>query len=419
MNNDTYVCPRCGQDVKVSARYCMKCGALNYSHPDNANMAKDQNKHVKHGSGNLEEYTYVNGELVKKNKDVGVKFGNNSGNKFICFLLNFLLSFIIIIGSFLYYYLPTNNFESLIFSNFSLICIVTSIIFIYLYSIELLYTKMNEKWWTWLIPIYNVMVLSKHVLGNFYLGILSVIPVVGQIYFIVLIYNLGKKFNYNGLFTVLFFPLYIPFMGLGTRLFDNQNYIDGYDRGLVEKEYKYKKAFMLLNFSALFVGIIIVVFLNLSVFGSMFNEADKTFYVYASNKIVSRTKSIIKNKEVVCGEVKFTNSDGVYYFHYPDASKELGFIFGMSREAIEAYVKVEIINGEKVFFIALTDGKFGIEETLAKDVSIKSVVKKSEINLPIDADDSCKSLNYYHLSIESLFDFFYNINKSIIRTNNK
>ena len=32
------VCPRCGATLNSTQRYCMKCGALNYEHPDNQKM---------------------------------------------------------------------------------------------------------------------------------------------------------------------------------------------------------------------------------------------------------------------------------------------------------------------------------------------------------------------------------------------
>ena len=32
------ICPRCGAEMDPSKRYCMKCGALNYEHPDNQKM---------------------------------------------------------------------------------------------------------------------------------------------------------------------------------------------------------------------------------------------------------------------------------------------------------------------------------------------------------------------------------------------
>ena len=32
------VCPRCGAELNSKQRYCMKCGALNYEHPDNQKL---------------------------------------------------------------------------------------------------------------------------------------------------------------------------------------------------------------------------------------------------------------------------------------------------------------------------------------------------------------------------------------------
>ena len=32
------ICPRCGAEMDPKQRYCMKCGALNYDHPDNQKM---------------------------------------------------------------------------------------------------------------------------------------------------------------------------------------------------------------------------------------------------------------------------------------------------------------------------------------------------------------------------------------------
>ena len=34
------ICPRCGAEMSSEQRYCMKCGALNYDHPDNQQMKR-------------------------------------------------------------------------------------------------------------------------------------------------------------------------------------------------------------------------------------------------------------------------------------------------------------------------------------------------------------------------------------------
>ena len=37
-------CSKCGAPMKEDARYCMKCGTLNYDHPDNQYMKKYMDK---------------------------------------------------------------------------------------------------------------------------------------------------------------------------------------------------------------------------------------------------------------------------------------------------------------------------------------------------------------------------------------
>ena len=41
------LCPRCGSEMNIKARCCLKCGYLNPEHPDN----KDMNKYSEVGLG--------------------------------------------------------------------------------------------------------------------------------------------------------------------------------------------------------------------------------------------------------------------------------------------------------------------------------------------------------------------------------
>ena len=41
INSSGYkICSRCGRPIKDSDRYCLKCGALNFDHPDNQYLKK-------------------------------------------------------------------------------------------------------------------------------------------------------------------------------------------------------------------------------------------------------------------------------------------------------------------------------------------------------------------------------------------
>lgn len=88
MNGDKMLCPRCGEKMKTNARYCMKCGYLNYNHPENASL--------KPYMGKLQETSnYVNGNLEMRKfmggkKTHEIRFGSKTGNKYLCFFLNFI-----------------------------------------------------------------------------------------------------------------------------------------------------------------------------------------------------------------------------------------------------------------------------------------------------------------------------------------
>ena len=54
-------CSKCGAEMKLSSRYCMKCGNLNYDHPLNVSMRD----YVKEDSAVTEEYVSLSNVDVK------------------------------------------------------------------------------------------------------------------------------------------------------------------------------------------------------------------------------------------------------------------------------------------------------------------------------------------------------------------
>ena len=59
VNNDVIYCNRCGAPMKKNQRYCMKCGNLNYDHPDNRSMRAYATGTVTEGG---QQQPYVVGE---------------------------------------------------------------------------------------------------------------------------------------------------------------------------------------------------------------------------------------------------------------------------------------------------------------------------------------------------------------------
>ena len=85
MNNEdqgyTIYCPRCGAEMNSNSRYCMKCGNLNSDHEANQSMKP----YIK---DNAEAYQVGSGEYISSNT-VQTSIGNNTGNRKLCFIVNF------------------------------------------------------------------------------------------------------------------------------------------------------------------------------------------------------------------------------------------------------------------------------------------------------------------------------------------
>ena len=100
---------------------------------------------------------------------------------------------------------------------------ISIILILYLISIWRLFVKLGEKGIYSIIPIYNIYILSKKLLGNgiFFIGFL--IPIVNIILMIYLNYKLGKMFNKNIIFIIgliILNPIFLIILS-----FDNSDYI--------------------------------------------------------------------------------------------------------------------------------------------------------------------------------------------------
>lgn len=100
---------------------------------------------------------------------------------------------------------------------------ISIILILYLISIWRLFVKLGEKGIYSIVPIYNIYILSKKLLGNgiFFIGFL--IPIVNVMLMIYLNYKLGKMFNKNIIFIIgliILNPIFLMILS-----FDNSDYI--------------------------------------------------------------------------------------------------------------------------------------------------------------------------------------------------
>jgi len=385
-NNDIIYCSRCGAEMKANSRYCMKCGNLNYDHPDNANMRQ-------YISNNVNSYTVGSGQSILGNVPDGAVtqgIANSTGNPLLCFCLNFFALLFIVGGSILFF-LVKHDFDvmSVFHSIIPVTALLFSIIFFYAYSMELIYMKTNHEWWSAVVPIYNNMVLAEITFNNRMLGLLALVPVVGFLFILVMFYKLGEKFGYNGWLSMFFFFIIIPMIAFGSHGYDGRTFVDPTVKNATEKEYGRKKIFLVTCFLFFAFGVAGFVYTYMNSLKETTEDIGKSYYKNATDKVISTTKDHINSGAITC-DVDYNAANGVYYFYYGDVGTQFRLPLAVTRDPISAYVKVVNANGASQYYISMTDGTYGYPETLSDSVTTDTVVKHATL----DFDSSFKPRCY-------------------------
>lgn len=235
-------CPKCGEEMAVDARYCMKCGYLNSEHKDNQSMKKYIKKSK---TGKFFSYQVQGGK--KSEATSFISRPSDTGNTLLCFLINYFLYLIVIIISF--YTIIGNGvieLEMITSSSFPKVVIIVSLIFLYIYALELIFVKTNRKWWLALIPIYNLFILADITFHNKIYGVLTLIPVIGEIFILVMLYKLGEQFQFKGILVALVPFVMIPVIGFSYSRFEGIDFIR--DEKEMERDYRNNNIFLVTVF---------------------------------------------------------------------------------------------------------------------------------------------------------------------------
>lgn len=84
------------------------------------------------------------------------------------------------------------------------------------------YTKAGEPGWASIVPIYNVMVLAKIAGRDPVYGLLTLIPLAGIIFYIIILLDVAKQFDVGGGFVaglILLPMVFWPILGFGSATF--------------------------------------------------------------------------------------------------------------------------------------------------------------------------------------------------------
>lgn len=260
-------CTSCGAEISVDDRICKQCGELNRQNPNNKNImsmvkhgdnARNNafqdsiNKNAQRASGIQSEYanpiqtTGVTSEVEIGTAPTTTTPIKSAEDAFKIPTAMIIVNVVLAIASLLPL-LAINIIVKILFANFlggilvgitgiiTAIYAVSALISAFMnFSLQVLYEKAGEKWWSCIIPIYNVYVLNKIVFNNGWMftimfiapiltllatvaGAAELSPVLGGVgalvtlgYAISLMYKLGKKFGVSGFFTLFLAPIAIP-----------------------------------------------------------------------------------------------------------------------------------------------------------------------------------------------------------------
>lgn len=248
-------CSRCGAEMKSDVRYCMKCGNLNYSHPDNVSMRP----YIKDVNSNKPLNSSDSSMMPKVIKNI------NLSNKMICLIVNILLHLVILFVT------------ASILKNF-LLFLGCFVLFIFNYSMQVVYIKANKKWWSYFIPFYNMYVFCQITLDNGWIFLLYFVPFVNLVVYFISLYRLGIRFGRNGLFTLFLPVVFIPIIAFSkdTASLSVQNLsdekvevVDTKTKTRTEINY-HRKQFILSLF--VLVGFSILVYFSLPYIKQIYND---------------------------------------------------------------------------------------------------------------------------------------------------
>ena len=372
-NSDMIVCGRCGAPMNRNARYCMKCGNLNYNHEDNASMRP-----------------FIQ-EQVERNdipSNISLSAGDRTGNVQLCFFFNlFALLLFVFISFFAFYSFQYHDLLSVLSSFFPVVVLLLCVSFFYIYACQFILMKANQPWWSIFVPFYHFMVLSDITFQNKYLGLLCIFPIFGQLFFLAMIYKLGKQFHHSGLLTLLFPVVMIPVIGFGNSMYGNYSIVRQDDS--LEKFFQRKKTFLGILFLIIFGSIGIFLYTHWNQVLNLHSFIGKEYYVYAGQKFVDKVKKSIDSNKISCSDSSFVKGENVYYFYYYDLGDAVYLPLYSYRKPLFGYVKVDYTLGEAQYFVSISDGTYGFSETLIDNVNVDMLTQYSSIDSIPDSSISC------------------------------
>lgn len=368
------ICPRCGAEMKPEQRYCMKCGALNYDHPDNQKMkGYITEEELEKAKKNYLESNTVGKDTIEIGGQV---YANNPEEKKRSTYVDTRAAlglgavFAIVLGLACYFYFPF----SLLMSVAVALCFFLVVFYVLVFIS--LFMKGGYSGFTPLIPFYNLYAYYDIALGNGWLFLVALIPIVGIIFSFYASYKMGKVFGKSGWLTV-----FVPFIMLPIIAYSDRAIYDGKGKKYQQYLEKGKRRNTRLP-GFIYSGVIFLVFFLLletplsELLGEMFLN-------YDVNNAYHTIQKDIDDGVYSCDSGDIHSEDGVYYIYYKDIKNAFMTPFpvrsSLNGKSIYGYVRVVKSGNAFNYVYAMTDG----ENVVSNDSNISDA---SEVEVPEGAN---------------------------------
>ena len=370
------LCKRCGAEIAPTQRYCMKCGAINYEHPENASMKQYITKEEIEKSNEayaLENDTsmevQIDGRIFRSKKSHAINYIDSRAT------LTPIILVTILIGLLCYFWLHFSVIVSLVIGLIYFICTF------YTMATACIYMKGGYSGLVPLVPFYAQYAFFDISFGKGWYFLFTLIPIVGIFFALYANYKLGKTFGKSG-----FITLFLPFIMYPIIAFSDISY-----QGEGSKSVKFNASGKRRNVIVPAIIYCVMIFFALFLPIKLFLEpyVQELSYISNAKVLLHSVEKDIKEGNYLCGGIGPSTEPGIYYIPFQDASslstlgKMKSSYNGNSMSGYIAIVVEESLNIK--LYITLTDGIRGLNSVSESEKKKWKVVPLTEVSVPQDA----------------------------------
>lgn len=361
------VCPRCGAELDPSKRYCMKCGALNYNHPDNQDMKKYITQEEV-DKANKEYYDAMQGAKTNVIEIAGKTYVDEldpKEKKKKTFVDTGIIVSLLIVVSIIFGLLGYFVFHFSIFLSILVACIYFFFSFYLLANISI-FMKGGYSGFVPLVPFYSLYAYCDIALGNGWLFLISLIPIVGIFFMLYVNYKLAKTFGRNGWLTV-----FLPFIMIPLIAFNEKSQYQG--DGKKYQKYVGKGEHRNTLLPGIVYSFVVLCFFVLCIQSPLFDVVRENFVERDIESIIDIVDKDISDGVYSCEDGSI-QEDGSYYISFDDATKlnsiPIPMRSSINGEVYSGYIRVDVSDSDMSYHYVITDNKNTYSDMGLQDTSL-------------------------------------------------